>query len=111
MAWRIEYADSVLKQLKKLDKETARRILNYLDENVAPLDDPRTIGKSLTGQLGSFWRYRMEDYRIVCHIEQTVVTVLVLRISHRSTAYGDQKAVSKRAQKDVETFRSKTRNE
>jgi mRNA interferase RelE/StbE len=109
LVWRIEYADSVVKQLKKLDKPVARQILDYLDNNVAPLQDPKTLGKALTGQLGDFWRYRVGDLRVICHIENEAVTVLVLRVSHRSSIYDDQKQVASKAQAEIEAFRESER--
>ena len=55
LAWRIEFEDSALKELAKLDKPVARRILAFLRERVAGLDDPRSVGEALKGsKLGSF---------------------------------------------------------
>lgn len=56
--WTIDYTQTALKQLRKLDKQSARRILDFMDARVALRDDPRTTGKALTGQLGGLWRYR-----------------------------------------------------
>ena len=62
MAWIIKYAESASKQLKKLDKQTALRVLDYMDERVAVLDDPRSLGKNLKGpKIGEYWRYRVSD--------------------------------------------------
>ena len=49
MLWTIEYTEAALTQLHKLDKQTARRIVDYMDERVAPLNDPRSIGRVLGG--------------------------------------------------------------
>lgn len=67
MAWTIDYADSARKQLLKLDRPTARRIVDFMDTRVA-VDDPRSTGKALSGPLGGFWRYRVGDYRVICDI-------------------------------------------
>jgi mRNA interferase RelE/StbE len=107
LASKIEYTDSALKQLKKLDKQISRQILNYLDANVAPLADPKTLGKELTGTLGTFWRYRIGDYRAICHIETDSTTVLVLQVSHRSTVYDDEKKIARKAQAEIEEFQSR----
>ncbi|SPF46239.1 Addiction module antitoxin [Syntrophobacter sp. SbD1] len=87
MAWRINYTDSARLQLRKLDKQTAQRILDYMDERIAPLEDPRSTGKALTGPLGEFWRYRVGDYRIICDIQDGALLVLVVRIGKRSDVY------------------------
>jgi len=36
LAWTIEYAETARRQLRKLDKAAARRIVDFLDERVAP---------------------------------------------------------------------------
>ena len=83
MAWAIEYAETAKKQLRKLDRVAARRIVDFMDERVAVSDDPRGIGKALKGPLGDLWRYRVGDYRVLCDIQDKVLTVLVLRIGNR----------------------------
>jgi mRNA interferase RelE/StbE len=35
------------------------------------------------------WRYRIEDYRLICRLEDDRVIVLVLEIGHRSDVYED----------------------
>ncbi|HXG28751.1 MAG TPA: type II toxin-antitoxin system RelE/ParE family toxin [Nevskiales bacterium] len=87
MAWKIEYSDTAVRQLGKLDKQTARRIVAYMDERVAALDDPRTMGKALTGPLGGFWRYRVGDCRVICEIRDRALCVLVVRIGNRREVY------------------------
>jgi mRNA interferase RelE/StbE len=87
LAWTIEYAETAKKQLRKLDKVTARRIVDFMDERVAPSDDPRALGKALKGSLGDLWRYRVGDYRILCDIQNGVLTVLVLQIGNRREVY------------------------
>lgn len=56
MAWTIEYSDSALKTLRKLDRSKALDILNYMERRVATADDPRVYGKALTGSLKGHWR-------------------------------------------------------
>lgn len=84
MAWTIEYTDTAEKQLGKLDKQMARRIVDYMNERVAGLDDPRHLGEALTGPLRGLWRYRVGDYRVICDIQNRV---LVTRVSRRDQAY------------------------
>ena len=50
--WTIEYTDTARKQLLKLNKPLARRIVDYMNERVATAEDPRKLGKALTGSLG-----------------------------------------------------------
>lgn len=87
MAWTIEYAETAKKQLGKLDKFAARRIVDFMDERITPSDDARELGKALKGSLGDLWRYRVGDYRVLCDIRDGVLTVLVLQIGNRREVY------------------------
>ena len=88
MAWTIDYTDTARKQLRKLDKQTARRILDFIDERVAGSENPRDMGKALTGPLlGNFWRYRVGDDRIICEIQDGKLCVLGIEIGHRREVY------------------------
>jgi len=88
MAWKIELDPATVRDLDRLDREIARRILGFLHERVARLDDPRSIGQALQGpKYGELWKYRVGDWRIICKIEDQRITVLVLRIGHRSKVY------------------------
>ena len=88
MAWRIEFEDAALKELAKLDKPVARRILAFLRQRVAVLDDPRSMGEALKGsKLGEFWKYRVGDYRVIANIEDGALRILVLRVGNRREVY------------------------
>ena len=88
MAWKVELSQEADRQLDKLDPQIARRILKFLNDRVAPLDNPRSIGEALRGaKLGEFWKYRVGDYRLICSIEDKLVLILVLRIGHRRQVY------------------------
>ncbi len=86
LAWTIEYTDTAKTQLGKLDRNTARRIMNYMDERVAAAD-PRRVGQALTGPLGKLWRYRVGSHRVVCDLQDDAVRVLVVRIGRRDKVY------------------------
>ncbi|PUA41504.1 plasmid stabilization protein [Pseudomonas protegens] len=72
----------------KLDPQVARRIVKFLQERVSLLDDPRSVGEALKGSaLGAFWKYRVDDYRIISNIQDRAVTILVVRIGNRREVY------------------------
>ena len=88
MAWKVELDPAVERELDKLDRQDARRILVFLFERVAKLDDPRSIGEALKGsKLGDFWKYRVGDYRLISSLEDQVMRVLVVRVGHRREVY------------------------
>ena len=85
MAWTINYTDTAKKQLRKLDKQVARKIIHYMDSRVT--NEPRTQGKALKGELGELWRYRVGDTRVLCAIQDGSLTVLVVKLGHRKNVY------------------------
>ena len=87
MAWTIEYDPEALKDLKKLDRQIQREILDYMDERVARAKDPRDFGKPLRASRFGLWRYRVGDYRIICELQERRLVVLVVGVGHRSTVY------------------------
>ena len=88
MPWIIKYTESAQRQLKKLDKAAALRVLDYMDERVGILPDPRSAGKNLVGpRMGSYWRYRVGDLRVICDIQDQTVVILVIEIGHRREVY------------------------
>jgi mRNA interferase RelE/StbE len=88
LIWRIEFAESAAKQIRKLDPAAARRLTRYLRERIAPLQDPRSIGAALKGdELGQFWKYRVGDYRLIVEIIDRQMRIVVLRVGHRREVY------------------------
>jgi mRNA interferase RelE/StbE len=88
MAWRIEFERAAARELEKLGPQSAERILRFLRDRVAPLDDPRSIGQALKGErFGEYWRYRIGDYRVIGRIEGAEGRILVLRVGHRREIY------------------------
>jgi mRNA interferase RelE/StbE len=88
MAWRIEFERSAERELARLDREAARRILGFLRDRVSPPDDPRAIGEALKGsRLGNFWKYRIGDFRVIAAIEDDALRILVIKIGHRRDVY------------------------
>jgi len=88
MAWRIEFDPAAAKELSKLDDQSARRILKFLRQRVAPLADARVIGEAMKGaQFAGLWRYRVGDFRIVVDIADQALRILVVRVGNRREVY------------------------
>ncbi len=88
MAWTIELDPSVEKELDNLDPQHAKRILRFLFERVARLEDPRSIGEALKGsKFKSLWKYRVGDYRLISSIEDNIARILVVKIGDRKEVY------------------------
>lgn len=88
MVWRIEISQTAEKQLAKLDRVVARRIVAFLRDRVSVMDDPRAIGEALKGsELGEFWKYRVGDGRLICQIEDAHITITVVGLGNRREIY------------------------
>jgi mRNA interferase RelE/StbE len=88
LAWAIEFTKDAQRQLRKLDRQTAARILAFLETRIAPSDNPRAIGAALQGETyGEFWKYRVGDYRIIARIEDARFVVLVVKVGDRKDVY------------------------
>lgn len=87
MPWTIEYTDTALNDLRKFDKRSIQRIVDYIDKRVAGTGDPRNTGRALVGPMGKLWRYRIGDYRVICDIQTGALRVLVIRVGRRDKVY------------------------
>ena len=88
MAWQIEFDQSVKKELAKLDRQVASRLVEFLKNRVLNQRDPRSVGQALRGStLGEFWKYRVGDFRIIASIQDDRMIVLVLRVGNRNDIY------------------------
>ena len=87
--WRIEFTIKANKLLKKLDLNSRKLIGNYIDNEILGNNNPREKGKALSGNKKGQWRYRVNKYRIVCRIQDEVLTILVLQIAKRDVIYND----------------------
>ena len=81
------YTRTAEKQIQKLSRSAQQSIVRFLREWVQPAGDPRQFGKSLQGDKGGLWRYRVGDYRLVCDIQDERITVLVIRVGRRKDVY------------------------
>ena len=88
MTWSIEYTDTALRTLRKMDRQVARRLLDFMDERIAAADNPRALGKPLRGSaLGDFWRYQVGDWRLICDLQDSRLVVLVIDPGHSRDIY------------------------
>ncbi|MDO4665360.1 MAG: type II toxin-antitoxin system RelE/ParE family toxin [Actinomycetaceae bacterium] len=88
MQYRVEFAPSAARQLKKFDRAGMRRIQGALE---ILRGNPRPQGaKKFVGGEGE-WRVRTGNYRIIYEIHDDVLTVLVLSVGHRRDIYDRHK--------------------
>ncbi len=85
MAYKAIWHEETLKDLKNLDRTTAKKIVakvkNYL------IQDPVKLGLLLKGTLKGLYRYRIGDYRIIYVIDQAEKKIIILNVNHRKKIY------------------------
>lgn len=80
----ILYNLKALKELSKLDKPTARRVVAAIERLSG---EPHPAGvRALVGFPGLF-RIRVSDYRIIYTVKDSEMIILVLRVAPRSVVY------------------------
>ena len=88
MAWKIEFETIADKELSKIDPQVRRRILRFLFDRVAFLEDPRSVGDALVGaEFGEYWKYRVGDYRIIANIDDKKIIITIVKIGNRKEVY------------------------
>lgn len=85
--WNLIWDPDVLKALKKMDRSTKQRIVDYMEKKVVPLEDPKVRGKGLQHELLGLWRYRVGDYRVICKIIDSEIEIIVVHADHRKKVY------------------------
>ena len=71
------------KQINKLNHGDRARITEWIKKNIE--SDPRGHGKPMTGNMASFWSYRVGKYRMIAQFEDGMVTLT--NIALRKEAY------------------------
>lgn len=85
--WSLEFTDKAEKNFRKLDTEIYRKVTKFIDESLLLADNPRLLGKQLSGNLKEFWSYRIGDYRLICEIHDHKLTIIAVKVGHRRDVY------------------------
>ena len=83
MGYKIEYDPKAVKQLQKLNKHEASKILDGIEAYA--LDPIKTKIKKLKTPFDGAYRLRIGDYRVVFYEEEWLM--LISKIAHRKQVY------------------------
>ncbi|MCJ2512387.1 MAG: type II toxin-antitoxin system RelE/ParE family toxin [Candidatus Thermoplasmatota archaeon] len=82
MTFEIIWADSAVRQLRKLDRSVAKRVFDAVGRLK---ESPH---RWLTRIVNSpYHRLRVGDYRVIVDIQESRLRVLVLKVGHRKSVY------------------------
>ena len=82
MAYSIVYKKSVHRDLKKLSKPEAKRILDLIETELIQKPESNPV---LKGQFAGLRKYRVGDYRVIYALLGQ--DILILRIGNRKDVY------------------------
>jgi len=82
LAYNIVYKKSVHRDLKKLSKPEAKRILDLIEKELIKKPESNPM---LKGQFAGLRKYRVGDYRVIYAILEK--DILILRIGNRKDVY------------------------
>jgi len=85
--WTIEFVPKIKKELRKLDKKDSLALLDYLENKILPLADPREKAIKLKQNLKEYYKFRVGNFRIIADIQDNKLVILVLRIANRKDVY------------------------
>lgn len=86
MKYKVEVSDAAAKAIRKLPQEEIKRIeqkINKLAEDPLPSGVEKLSGKE------HIYRIRSGDYRIIYHVQDKILHILVLKVGHRREIYRD----------------------
>ena len=87
MKYKVIIRQKAEKQLNKLDDSVKLKIMRYIKQNLNNIDNQKKFDKALRYNLKGFWRYRVENYRIIAKIEKYELVILIVQIDKRDKIY------------------------
>jgi mRNA interferase RelE/StbE len=83
--YKVLWDKRAVSDLKGIDKKKATELVKKLEKHLKI--NPLELGKKLTGQFKGFLRYRYGDYRVIYQVYNKDVTVVIIKVGHRSDIY------------------------
>jgi mRNA interferase RelE/StbE len=85
--WSIRFSPEFEKEWDKTDPSVQKKVIHFFDERLKTTEDPKSFAKPLSGNMKHFWRFRIGDYRVICHLKEKEKIIYLLRIAHRREVY------------------------
>jgi len=85
MAYKVQYQDRAVSDLKKLDQQTQKRIINKISwlavnfEQITPMP--------LSENWAGFYKLRVGDYRVIYSLDETISVLWIEKVGHRRDIY------------------------
>lgn len=82
MEYKIAWSIKAAKQMERLDRSVAKRIYEKVDQ--LHLNPERYVEKLVRYP---YYRLRVGDFRLILDIQTQMLSVLILKVGHRSRIY------------------------
>ena len=87
MNWDYRIDDLAIRDLRTMGHSAAHIVREFLENRIKGCADPRAFGKPLRGGMHGLWRYRVQDYRLICELNDGEFVVILVKAGHRSRVY------------------------
>jgi len=91
MAYKVVPTPNFEKDLKKIGKSNAIKIIKWIDSNLENSQNPREKGKQLKYDFKEYWRYRIGDFRLLAEIIDGKLMLSLITVAHRREVYKKNK--------------------
>ena len=90
MRIKIEYTNKAIKELTKLSRSDAQKIVKKIDF-YATQKDPLVYAKKLKPPFNNLFRFRVGEYRVIFNMDNdgNMTIFIVLGVKHRKDVYKD----------------------
>lgn len=85
--FQIKLSHQAIRDLEKMDKISSKLIIHWIEKNLVNCIDPRMHGKTLSGNLKGFWRYRAGDYRLFADIQHDAFIIETIKLANQKDIY------------------------
>lgn len=83
--WRIKLTKKAKKQLSKLPRNIQKIIAEAVDEKL--LTNPDLYLSKLSGYKENLYKFRVNDYRVLCTKHDEELVVIAVAVGHRKDVY------------------------
>ena len=87
MIYKVQTTKSFDKELEQLDTPVQIRIKSWIDKNLVNTTNPKQYGGPLHGEFKGYWKYRIGQYRIIADIQDSVCTIMMVKVDNRGEVY------------------------
>jgi mRNA interferase RelE/StbE len=88
VAWTYQVLDDADRAIERLGPSARSAIAAWLEKRIHGSVNPEQFGKPLRGSKHGLWRYRVQDWRIICRLQRDAHIVVVVAVGPRSAIYG-----------------------